>query len=196
MRYFVIFATLFSFASLGAFEKLNDQYIASYGNPDAPVKITEYYSFSCPHCVSLFREDFRKIQEEYIKDGEVYWEFHPVPLDMATVQAMACMERLSPRERCLFVEVLLEECDPSEANLTAKLMMKAMEIFQKPIEDLDKEEFLTNAKAFQDAFNFVKQDDHVEAVPTVSINGKFYPDEVPDYTFISTSVSKNKGDIN
>lgn len=196
MRYFLIFATLFSFVSLVAFEKLDDQYIASYGNPDAPVKITEYYSFSCPHCISLFRDDFRKIQEKYIDVGEVFWEFHPVPLDMTTVLGMACMEKLSPKERRLFLEVILEECDPSETILTAKLMKKAMEIFQKPMEDLEQEEFLTNAQAFQDAFKFIKQDDHVEAVPTVSIDGMFYPEDVPDFAFISSSISKKKGDLN
>ena len=39
-------------------EKLLERYLVSYGNPNAPIKITEYFSFSCPHCLNLFSSGF------------------------------------------------------------------------------------------------------------------------------------------
>lgn len=49
-----------------AFEKLNDKYLVSYGDPKAPMQIVEYFSFQCPHCLSLFRKDFKRIEEAFI----------------------------------------------------------------------------------------------------------------------------------
>lgn len=57
------------------------------GNPDAPVKVVEYGSLSCPHCAKLAQEGFPTLVENYVTSGKVSLEFrsfaiHPqdVPL--------------------------------------------------------------------------------------------------------------------
>jgi hypothetical protein len=59
------------------------------GNPDAPVKLVEYGSLTCPHCAKLAEEGFAKLSGDYVASGRVSFEFrsyviHPqdVPLTM------------------------------------------------------------------------------------------------------------------
>ncbi len=57
------------------------------GNPNAPVKLLEYGSLSCPHCAKFAQDGFRKLVDSYVTSGRVSYEFrsfaiHPqdVPL--------------------------------------------------------------------------------------------------------------------
>lgn len=59
------------------------------GNPNAPVKLIEYGSLSCPHCAKLAQEGFPTLVDSYVASGKVSLEFrsfaiHPqdVPLTM------------------------------------------------------------------------------------------------------------------
>ena len=47
------------------------------GNPDAPVKLVEYASLSCPHCAEFSHEAGPALQDKYVKSGRVSWEFRP-----------------------------------------------------------------------------------------------------------------------
>ncbi|MCV6586671.1 MAG: DsbA family protein [Marinibacterium sp.] len=53
----------------------------SLGNPDAPVKITEYASFTCPHCATFHADQFKKLKKDYIDTGKVYFTFREVYFD-------------------------------------------------------------------------------------------------------------------
>src|SRR5689334_16077273 len=50
------------------------------GNPDAPVKLVEYASISCPHCAEFTAEGATPLRERYVKSGQVSWEYRPVML--------------------------------------------------------------------------------------------------------------------
>ena len=167
---------------LSGVEKLPEAYRICYGNPEAKIQITEYFSFLCPSCRILFCQEFQEIKETYLQNGEIYWEFHPVPLDMATLQAMVCLEKLSEQEKRVFLEVILEETD------SVPFMKKAMEVFGSPIPELDNKEYLIQTDAFQKAFAFIQQEDLISAVPAVSINGVLYPEEVPNISFIRKTI--------
>lgn len=59
------------------------------GNPQAPVKVIEYGSLSCPHCAKLTQEGYPTLVGNYVTSGKVSLEFrsfaiHPqdVPLTM------------------------------------------------------------------------------------------------------------------
>lgn len=45
------------------------------GNPDAPIKLVEYASFTCPHCKHLADEGADTLQQKYVSTGKVSWEF-------------------------------------------------------------------------------------------------------------------------
>lgn len=45
------------------------------GNPNAPVKLVEFASMTCPHCAAFSREASEAIKNEYVKSGQVSFEF-------------------------------------------------------------------------------------------------------------------------
>jgi len=45
------------------------------GNPDAPVKLVEYGSLTCPHCAAFSKEATEPLKNEFVKTGKVSWEF-------------------------------------------------------------------------------------------------------------------------
>jgi protein-disulfide isomerase len=45
------------------------------GNPNAPVKLIEYGSLSCPHCAEFEEQGAPQLRDKYVKSGQVSWEF-------------------------------------------------------------------------------------------------------------------------
>jgi protein-disulfide isomerase len=45
------------------------------GNPDAPAKLVEYGSLSCPHCAEFEETGGPQLRDKYVKSGQVSWEF-------------------------------------------------------------------------------------------------------------------------
>src|SRR3546814_15390022 len=63
------------------------------GNPDAPVKLVEYAPMTCPHCAAFSREASETIKNEYVKSGQVSFEFRNFVLngiDMAASLLTRC----------------------------------------------------------------------------------------------------------
>jgi protein-disulfide isomerase len=62
------------------------------GNPDAPVKLVEYGSITCPHCAH-FSETSAPLRERYVHSGQVSYEFRPFlihPQDPAVFMLLEC----------------------------------------------------------------------------------------------------------
>ena len=169
---------------LFAFESLPEDYLVTYGSPDARLNIVQYYAFTCPHCIALFRAQFQEIKKRYIDAGLVSWTFHPVPMDLSTVQAMDCLKILSSKEKRIFLEAMLEEVVIENPQITVLLMKRGMEVLGKPISSLDDKEYLAASDAFLDSFTFLKQERQLKAVPAVEANGIFIPNQIPDLEFL------------
>ena len=52
----------------------------SMGDPNAPVKLVEYASLTCPHCATFHETMFPRVKEEYIDTGKVHFTFREFPL--------------------------------------------------------------------------------------------------------------------
>lgn len=171
---------------LASFEQLPSECRVTYGNSDAPIKITEYFSLSCSKCIETFRKEFHHLREKYINSQEVYWVFHPHPADLLTLQAMHCMEKLSPIEKRIFLETIIETIqEPSEGCFA---MQVAMQTFGKPIPQLSDLKYLKNTFSFSRAFRYLNQPDVLAELPTVEINGVIY-DEFPNSKFLEQQFS-------
>jgi protein-disulfide isomerase len=62
------------------------------GNPEAPVKLVEYGSLTCPHCAE-FSEEATEPLKAYVKTGRVSWEFRPYllfPSDSGISMLLKC----------------------------------------------------------------------------------------------------------
>ena len=56
------------------------------GNPNAPVKLVEYASLTCPHCAAFANESADKV-ENYVRKGTVSWEFRTFVLNAIDISA-------------------------------------------------------------------------------------------------------------
>ncbi len=45
------------------------------GNPDAPVKLVEYASLTCPHCATFSIQGGPALRDNYVRSGQVSYEF-------------------------------------------------------------------------------------------------------------------------
>ena len=53
----------------------------SIGDVNAPVKIVEYASYTCPHCASFHANVFKTLKTEYIDTGKVHFTLREVYFD-------------------------------------------------------------------------------------------------------------------
>ena len=63
------------------------------GNPDAPIKIIEYASLTCPACAAFAANGADELKEEYISTGRVSFELRNQihgPHDLALAQLVRC----------------------------------------------------------------------------------------------------------
>ena len=77
----IVFFIFFSLAAKA------ESKILSIGSPNAKVVVKVFSSLTCPHCADFHTEIFNKLKKDYIDKGEVKFEHHPFPLDLAALNA-------------------------------------------------------------------------------------------------------------
>jgi protein-disulfide isomerase len=65
------------------------------GADDAPIKMTEYASFTCPHCASFHANVFKDLKKDYIDTGKVQFTYRDVYFDQFGLWA-AMIARCEP----------------------------------------------------------------------------------------------------
>ena len=68
------------------------------GRPDAPVKVTEFFSLTCSHCAAFHKETFPRVKRELVETGAIRMIWRDFPLDQLALTA-ACVARSLPPER-------------------------------------------------------------------------------------------------
>lgn len=51
------------------------------GNPDAPVEVMEYASYTCPHCATFHSGPYKQLKSEYIDTGKIRFVYREVYFD-------------------------------------------------------------------------------------------------------------------
>ncbi|MCB1076138.1 MAG: thioredoxin domain-containing protein [Simkania sp.] len=190
-----LFSFLFLVASFSppkgfteTFQKLPSAYTISYGDPQAPIHVVEYFSFSCPQCLALLKKEFPHVQEKYINPGKVYWSFHPDPADLLTLQAMICLETLSQGDKQLLLEETARHLKPHSLGKGCFLLQEIMKGLGKPLPDLYDLKWIEKTQAFQKAYTYLSQKQVPSDLPTVEINGILY-ENFPTLSFLSRQLS-------
>ena len=63
------------------------------GKADAPVKLIEYASTTCPHCRDFTKAGAETLKQQYVRSGKISWEFRNFvlnPLDVAATLVARC----------------------------------------------------------------------------------------------------------
>lgn len=65
------------------------------GNPDAPVRLIEYASLTCPHCAEFSETGAAALRDTYVRSGQVSWEFRNFVLNGQDM-ALSVLARCQP----------------------------------------------------------------------------------------------------
>lgn len=66
------------------------------GNPDAPVTVIEYASFTCPHCGTFHTGPFKQLKADYIDTGKINFVYREVYFDRFGLWASAVARCAGP----------------------------------------------------------------------------------------------------
>ncbi|WP_176085954.1 DsbA family protein [Martelella sp. HB161492] len=151
------------------------------GDENAPVKIIEYYSLTCPHCENFQKVTYPAIKKDYIDTGKVYYIFREFPFDPRAMAGFM-LARCAPNGKYLpFVDLMFSQQrtwataeDGSAAMLQmAKLAGFTQESFQACLTD---QKLLDDVNTIRDR---AEKEFGVNATPTFLINGEKYAGDMP-----------------
>jgi len=63
------------------------------GNPDAPIKLIEFGSYTCPHCRDFTEQAHEPLERDHVNSGKVSFEYRNFirdPLDMTVALVVRC----------------------------------------------------------------------------------------------------------
>ncbi len=147
------------------------------GDPDAPVQIVEYASFTCPHCANFHAGPFQQIKSDFIETGLVHYTIREVFFDRYGLWA-AMVARCDGPERFHGIvemiyatqrEWLSGDSDADVANNLRRIGRQAgmsTDEVNACLEDRDK------ALALTATFQANAEADDIRATPTFMINGE------------------------
>ena len=142
------------------------------GSADAPVRITLYEDFHCPHCAD-FEEEFGPTITQAQETGAARVELYPMAFidegSVTAANAMACAAEAGFGQAYylgLFANHTLQWSDPQLIDLATKVVgSPPSEAFQTCVKRRAHADFVTSMNAAADQNN-------VAQTPTMLINGK------------------------
>jgi len=148
----------------------------SLGSPDAPVKIVEYASFTCPHCAHFHETVFGQLKKDYIDTGKVQFTLREVYFDRYGLWA-ALIARCGGEMKYFGIQDMLfaKQTEWAASEDPAQVVENLKTIGRSAgLEDAAMEACLNdtaNAEALIKQFQTNFEADGVEGTPTLFING-------------------------
>jgi len=144
------------------------------GAPDAPVKMIEYASFTCPHCAAFHVGAYQDLKREYIETGKVQLELREVYFDKFGLWA-GMMARCGGEAKYFgFVDVLLRtQKEWARADDVPAALYKIGRLGGLTKEEMDT--CLQNnnfAKALVERYQVYRDDPLLDGTPTLILDGE------------------------
>lgn len=148
----------------------------SLGSPDAKVKITEYASFTCPHCANFHADVFKPLKADYIDSGKVEFTYREVYFDRYGLWA-AMVARCGGDMRYFGIsDILFDTQSEWPASDDPNVVVENLKKIGRTagMEDATLDACLKDgatAEALVARFKTNMEADQVEGTPTLFING-------------------------
>ncbi len=150
-------------------EQMKDHEI---GSKDAPLKVYDYSSLTCPHCGNFHNTIFPKVKQYYIDTGKVLWVVRAFPHNEAALRA-EMLARCLPRDQYLKMEDMMFANQERWAFTSTPLPNLSMLVRVAGI-DAAKFEACTTNKALEEAVLKLAQDGtsqfKIGSTPTFILN--------------------------
>jgi protein-disulfide isomerase len=157
----------------------------SVGNPDAPVTIVEYSSFTCPHCAAFNQGVYRQIYDSYVEPGTVRIVKREVYFDAFGLWAGMVARCAGPERYFGVVEMLYQtqrewsRPQPAAGQSEAEAVAEALRRIGRRagMNDEEMNACLADremATAMMEVYRTNAERDNVRATPTFVINGRTY----------------------
>jgi protein-disulfide isomerase len=150
----------------------------SLGSPDAPIKMVEYASYTCPHCADFHNAVFKNLKAEYIDTGKVHFTLREVYFDRYGLWA-AMIARCGGELRYFGIHDMLfdQQKDWANPDLTPEQAIGKLRTIGKAagLDDAALDVCLndqTKAEALIKQFETNMAADGVQGTPTIFINGE------------------------
>jgi len=112
-----------------------------YGNPNAPIKLVEFQSHTCPHCGAFAEEGGPALKDKYVASGVVSWEIreqlhNPIDLLVAVLARCGAPESFLPLSEQVWtnLEPLITQAQGNQAALAQAQTLPPNERFQRMAE--------------------------------------------------------------
>lgn len=165
----------------GAATAVNSPFgVRGLGNPNAPIKVYEYFSMNCPHCAYFATHALPRIISAFVKPGKIYYVFKDFPLNEDALMAAQIARTLPAHEYFPFITELFRTQDQWAYDPSLKTKTDyANALFRyAALAGMDQAQFdaaLGNAKLrkfIMGELNTGEKQYNINATPTFIINGR------------------------
>lgn len=146
------------------------------GDPDAPVEVIEYASYTCPHCANFHASLYPQLKADYIDTGKVRFIYREVYFDRFGLWA-SMLARCSGDTRFFGISSVLYEKqrewtaggDPVQISANLRQIGKIAGLEDEALDACMSDG--TKAQSLVDWFTENTERDDINSTPTFLING-------------------------
>lgn len=149
------------------------------GNPDAPVQVIEYASYTCPYCASFHANQYQQLKENYIDTDQIGFTYREVYFDQPGLWA-SMVARCGGEDRFFGITNVLYETQQNWARQEdgAAIAASLRQIGKiAGITDAELDACMSDGDTAQELMAWYRSNaelDNVTSTPTFIINGEKY----------------------
>jgi protein-disulfide isomerase len=151
----------------------------SMGNPDAPVTVIEYASFTCPHCRTFHEGAFKELKANYIDTGRIHFIYREVYFDRFGLWAGMLARCAGPERYFGMAEMIyatqaewLGNGDPATIAENLRRMGRTVGLTDEEVDACLQDGDM--ARAMVAVYQENAEADAIDSTPTFIINGEKY----------------------
>ena len=170
--------------------------VISQGNAKAKVTVKVFSSLTCPACANFHSKIYYQLKKDFIDKGEIKFEHHPFPLDLAALNAELILRcNADNNKRFNFLGKIYKKqklwaigSDINKINNSIKKIG-----YEINLENEEMNNCLKNEKSQDEILNLrieAQKKYKIESTPTILINEKRYSGKI-DYKQFKKAIERN-----